>query len=266
MMSPEKPAIKLAQRLANDLEVDGWIGPRSKARFKEILGIELPKNRLVAGVIQRATFSQFTKPPTVKQLKLDYWYGPDTDTAVEAWWHYIEDRSLPVRRDEQPDGCLSERPKSICSKPTDARMIKEYGKPGKNQKTFNLPYPVRLAWDTATIVTRMTLHESVYSRAVMALIDIGKSYDRDERDRLGLNLYGGALNVRKKRGGSTWSAHAFGAAIDWDPDHNRLRWKSDKAKMAGPEYKRFIDIWEENGFMNLGRCYDFDWMHYQANP
>jgi hypothetical protein len=27
-----------------------------------------------------------------------------------------------------------------------------------------------------------------------------------------------------------------------------------------------MDIWEKHGFMSLGRCFDFDWMHLQANP
>jgi hypothetical protein len=34
--------------------------------------------------------------------------------------------------------------------------------------------------------------------------------------------------------------------------------------MAQPEYAPFLDLWEAEGFVSLGRARNFDWMHVQA--
>jgi hypothetical protein len=66
------------------------------------------------------------------------------------------------------------------------------------------------------------------------------------------------------RGGSSWSVHSFGAAIDFLPDENQLKWGKDKASLARPEYEAFWEIWENEGWMSLGRRKNYDWMHVQA--
>lgn len=81
---------------------------------------------------------------------------------------------------------------------------------------------------------------------------------------LGLDLFGGCLNVRAMRGGKALSMHSWGIAIDVDPEHNPLRWGRDKARMAGPDYAPFLDIWESEGWISLGRERNYDWMHVQA--
>ena len=72
--------------------------------------------------------------------------------------------------------------------------------------------------------------------------------------------------MRKKRGGSTWSAHAWGTALDFWPEVNSLRETHKTARFARGDYAAWFRCWEEQGFMSLGRCYDFDWMHVQKNP
>ena len=58
--------------------------------------------------------------------------------------------------------------------------------------------------------------------------------------------------------------HAWGIAIDWDADRNPLRATSKDAAMATPRYAKFLDLWEEEGWLSLGRARNFDWMHVQA--
>lgn len=58
--------------------------------------------------------------------------------------------------------------------------------------------------------------------------------------------------------------HAWGLAIDWDPAHNKLKWGRDRARLARPEYDTWWRLWEEEGWVSLGRTRNFDWMHVQA--
>jgi hypothetical protein len=66
------------------------------------------------------------------------------------------------------------------------------------------------------------------------------------------------------RGGSSLSTHAFACALDINPEQNQLRWGSDKAKMAHSDCKAFLDAFETQGWISLGRERNFDWMHIQA--
>ena len=49
-----------------------------------------------------------------------------------------------------------------------------------------------------------------------------------------------------------------------DPENNRLRWRADKAALARPEYDKFWEIVEAEGWTSLGRAKGYDWMHFQA--
>jgi hypothetical protein len=79
---------------------------------------------------------------------------------------------------------------------------------------------------------------------------------------LGLDLFGGTTNVRRIRGGTKWSSHAFGSAIDIHPLGNRLSWGRERALFAQPEYEMFLDIMELHNFASLGRAKNYDWMHF----
>ena len=75
---------------------------------------------------------------------------------------------------------------------------------------------------------------------------------------------GGCLNVRRMRGGTRWSTHSWGIAMDYDPEQNQWKWGRDRATLALPEYDAWWRLWEEEGWTSLGRTKNFDWMHVQA--
>ena len=81
---------------------------------------------------------------------------------------------------------------------------------------------------------------------------------------LRLDHWGGCLNVRRMSGGRKYSTHSWGIAVDYDPQHNRLKWGRDKAFFARPEYSKWWEFWENEGWTSLGRTRNFDWMHIQA--
>ena len=139
-----------------------------------------------------------------------------------------------------------------------------YGPVGTSQGRLELPFPMKLAWDTTQTITRITLHTKVIDSANRAFADIAATYsDKDRRD-LGLDLFGGSLNVRRMRGGSAYSMHSWGIAIDFDPERNQLRWKAPKARLSHSDAVPFWQAWEREGWVSLGRERDFDWMHVQA--
>lgn len=89
-------------------------------------------------------------------------------------------------------------------------------------------------------------------------------YGMEEIQGLRLDLWGGCLNVRKMRGGTRYSLHSWGIAVDDDPERNRLKWGRDRAHFARPDYDAWWRFWEDEGWVSLGRHRNFDWMHVQA--
>jgi len=138
-----------------------------------------------------------------------------------------------------------------------------YGDMGENQVMVALPYPLRLSWKPAQVVRRMSLHKLCAESAQAAMEQIWYVYGQDVY-RLGLDIWGGSLNVRQKRNGTSWSMHSWGIAIDWNPGQNMLKWGKDRAQLAQPEYVPFWEAWEEQGWVSLGRERNYDWMHVQA--
>lgn len=126
------------------------------------------------------------------------------------------------------------------------------------------PWQLTLNWDRSAKTRRIGCHPKVADSLARVLHAIHDHYGSDAIQDMGLHLYGGCKSVRKKRGGSTWSTHSWAAAIDFDPDHNRLDWSWQHAHLARRSCLRFWEIWEEEGWLSLGRARNFDWMHVQA--
>jgi hypothetical protein len=149
---------------------------------------------------------------------------------------------------------------------TTAQTIAKYGQPneqGTYLVTINLPYPMRIAWDTKTKVTRMRCHKDVAKNFEAVFNDLLAHYGYEKLVELGIDLFGGCFNFRKMRGGSSYSKHSWGIAVDLDPARNTLKETSRTARFARPEYKPMIDIFYKHGFISLGREKNYDWMHFE---
>lgn len=88
-------------------------------------------------------------------------------------------------------------------------MVAFYGKVGENQTSLTLPYPMYLAWEPKTIITKITCHEKVKDSLERILKNTLDHYGLETIKQLHLDNYGGCLNVRKMRGGSSWSIHCL---------------------------------------------------------
>ena len=147
------------------------------------------------------------------------------------------------------------------------QIIAKYGKPNETGAgylvTINIPYPMRLAWDTSIIVTKVSCHRLIADKLLAVFNDLLNHYGYDKIKELGIDLYGGCFNYRRMRGGTAWSTHSWGIAIDLDPARNTLKETARTAKFARPEYKPMIDIFYKHGFESLGIEKNYDWMHFQ---
>lgn len=151
---------------------------------------------------------------------------------------------------------------------TDSQIIAKYGQPGDpaNLTMIQLPYKMRVAWDLKIVVSRIQCHKLIAIPLTQVFTELLAAYGFEQLQALGIDLYGGCVNVRLMRGSKTkWSRHAWGIAIDLDPARNKLKETHKTARFARPEYKKMIDIFYANGFIGLGREQDRDWMHFEIN-
>lgn len=151
---------------------------------------------------------------------------------------------------------------------TTQQLMAKYGTPTDDGHPYlvsiTLPYPMRLAWDTKTSVKTIRCHRLVADKLLAIFSDIYQYYGYEKLKALGIDLYGGCFNFRQKRGGSDWSVHSWGCAIDLDPARNGLKQSKKTAQFARAEYKPMIDIFYKHGFQSLGIEKDYDWMHFQV--
>lgn len=150
---------------------------------------------------------------------------------------------------------------------TNDEMFKLYGVPnqdGSYLATASMPFPLLLSWDKSVQVNKIRCHHLEVDRVECIFADILAQYGYEDIDRLGINLFGGCFNFRAMRGGSSWSRHSWGTAIDLDPARNLLKENHTTARFARPEYAPMIDIFESHGWLSLGRTKDYDWMHFEA--
>lgn len=146
-------------------------------------------------------------------------------------------------------------------------MVTKYGKPnqtGTYLVSVPVAFPLRLAWDTATVVHRIRCHRLEAPRVQAIFEDILKVYGPVQVKTLGIDLFGGCFNFRQMRGGSDWSKHSWGTAIDLDPTRNLLHETKKTARFARPEYLPMIAAFERHGWVSLGKAKNYDFMHFEA--
>lgn len=191
--------------------------------------------------------------------------GPQTRYATQAYTARLNgDTQAELWRDkEEAKPEIQAASVAATRWPQQKDCTRFFGAPGKNQTRLKFPYPMRIAWDLDTTVQSTLCHEKIHDAAARVFARVLDHYGPEAINHLGLDLFGGCLNIRKMRGGSAWSMHSWGIAFDFDPARNRLRWGKDRAEFAMPAYSKWFDLWEEEGALSLGRARNYDWMHVQ---
>lgn len=193
--------------------------------------------------------------------KIDGYWGPQTEYAYNAYVFTLEFNQPPSPWRDTPPPTTNP---NAWPHQEESQLRAFYGDVEQNQTQVDLPYTHRLSWDKSHKINRFTCHEKVSDSIHRVLSKVLDHYGEHRIKELRLDLWGGCLNNRRKRGGTSLSTHAWGIAIDYDPAHNRFGWGRSRAQFARPEYEKWWQFWEEEGWVSLGRSANFDWMHIQA--
>jgi len=254
--------IKLVQELLKDNgvyrgKIDGDFGKLSREAVRKYYDFPLDWNdsRLVVGCIQVICIKNGFSAGII-----DGFWGQFTEKAYNQLLTLLgkKEKSIIVSPNADTKKSYNKWPR-----PDYDSMVRFYGKVGTNQTTMTLPYEMELAWDSSVKIKRFTCHMKVKDAFGIIFEETLKHYGKDAIKELQLDSFGGCLNVRKMRGGSSWSKHSWGCAYDLDPDRNRLKWGRDSAYFAKPEYKPYWDIVESQGGKSLGILKNYDWMHVE---
>ena len=276
MLTLNTETVKLLQRGLGlkTRSIDGILGQKTESALDDFLNSEKDKlhpdhrqNILRSGRKRKATaFGQIKAiDQGIDAGIVDGYLGAQTDFAIRQLIFKAKYGRLPITwRDHQ----VKNNPNNWPVENHDS-LEDFYGKTGRKGKKvplkkISLPYPHKLSWHTATVINEFSCHEKVADSIQSVLEKVLKHYGLMEIQALGLDLFGGCFNYRRKRGGSSLSTHAWGIAVDYHPDKNRLYWEWDQASFAQPTYDFWWQCWEKEGWISLGRFRNFDWMHIQA--
>jgi hypothetical protein len=261
-----KTQIKLVQEMLNkhykfNLLVDGDAGKKTQFALQQVPFIPMhwPLERQLVGFIQHACMLE-----GINAGPLDGYWGPQTDYGAELLSVKAKGQQPKPWRDDEGIGAKPERRRNAWPNQVQADLVKYYGAVGTNQTKIQLPYAVKLAWNLEKTLTSYSCHEKVADSMGRVLTRVVDHYDITGIKKLGLDLWGGCLNVRAMRGGTKYSTHSWGIAVDWDPARNQLRWGKNKANFSKGDYDMWWKLWEDEGWTSLGRRRDYDWMHVQA--
>jgi len=235
--------------------IDGLIGPKSRAGVRQALQARRIAYTGWSDDRQLVAYQQLMlRDAACDPGAVDGLVGPQTLFALERWQNRL--------RDVEPSAEEVVHQPPVW--PRQAEVPAFFGAVGTNQVRVVPPYPMRLSYDLDTAVTSISLHAKVADSARRALDRVTKIYSPAEIRAYGFDLFGGSLNVRKMRGGSSWSMHSWGIAIDFDTVRNPLHAGGNTAFLARAECRAFLDAWEAEGWISLGRERNYDWMHVQA--
>ncbi|MEJ8573085.1 peptidoglycan-binding protein [Microbaculum marinum] len=267
-------------------EVDGIYGAATETAIKALL-----KNQRVTGISEWpelrliiASLQALCRIDGIEVGAIDGLLGPQTRAAFDIYVTRIANGGVPTAEenwrdedkgatDEEEDDRTVGRRSNVAPAftdstaksnwPTESGVQEYFGAPGSNQVYLQLPFPMKLAWDPAKIVRQVQCHSLVSESLERIWTRTLKHYGLEELRRLRLDMFGGCLNVRKKRGGTSWSMHAYGIAWDVDPERNALKMGRDEAALDAPEYDAFWEFVYAEGAVGLGRERNYDWMHFQ---
>jgi hypothetical protein len=130
------------------------------------------------------------------------------------------------------------------------------------QNLVHVATPWALFYTGKPIKPQVMIHHKVaesLGRVFKAIWDAA-AHSQAQIDAWGMSDFSGSFNYRAKRGSSTLSMHAYGAAIDFDADRNGFGDRTPHFAGAKP----VLDAWAAESWVWGGTWSKPDGMHWQA--
>lgn len=199
---------------------------------------------------------------------IDGYAGHNT---IEAWRDWAYKRANNGRKEIEPRRAIvGYKPITRGNIPLQRDVEKFYGVPGKTSgtvreqlTTITLPFSFRIDYNLSQRTNKITVHKKCARAVQAALTEVYNHYGEKRWRELGLDRFAGSYNPRKMRGGSQYSMHAYGCALDFYAEPNGLKMRCPHALFCGPQYKPFLDIMEKHGLLPAIRLWGADAMHFQ---
>ena len=184
------------------------------------------------------TASQITAMQTRIGVTPDGFWGPKSIAACQAHLFRLMRQTNPWPR------------------PNDAALAEFFGDPGDESNLVNLPVAgLGVEYEGNPVKTiRCNKHVAASLGRIIAKIAASPHAGI-------LAQYAGCFNFRRKRGGTSYSLHAYGAAIDLAPDANGMR---DSWPMRSTMPLEVMEIFAAEGWKAAGIWWGFDAMHFAA--
>lgn len=139
-------------------------------------------------------------------------------------------------------------------------LTRFYGEAGDESNLVTITLPFKMYYEGQP-VTKTRVHRKCADSLIRILRDIQNRYGDRPEIMSCVTDYGGIFNNRNKRGGSTKSLHAYGAAIDLDADQNGFR---DKWPTESEMPLEVMECFAREGWLSAGAFWGYDGMHHQA--
>lgn len=175
-------------------------------------------------------------------LKVDKFWGPKSQESCRIYL-----RSLMPKPNPWPN-------------PDQRSLKKFYGEPGdeSNLVMIEFPYPMYYG---GKHVSRTRVHKKCADSLIRVLNNIKDLFPHHPQVQDEANDYGGIFNFRNKRGGTSYSLHAWGAAIDLDADDNTFR---DSWPIKADMPLEIMECFAREGWKSAGAFWGYDAMHFEA--
>lgn len=135
-----------------------------------------------------------------------------------------------------------------------------FGEPGDESNLTTIEFPYEIKYD-GKIVTKTRVNKKCAASLLRILerIESRMAAVPDIVDEA--TDYCGIFNFRPKRGGTSWSLHAYGAAIDLDADDNTFK---DTWPLKADMPLEIIEEFAREGWISAAAFWGYDAMHFQA--
>lgn len=142
---------------------------------------------------------------------------------------------------------------------TSAQALKKYGPPEKEAAMVLWDVPAFL--EIGVIPKRLYCNRDMVAPLTRAFENLIKTGAVKE-----LKTWDGCFNIRKKRGGDSYSLHSWGLAVDLNSSHNQFRKSYEQLVREGktPFSNGFLQCFRDAGFECGGDWVNTpDRMHFQ---